>query len=209
MDWEASTDGTGDIVNQGTIIVPAGTKAETAPPDLINTGSVQVQQGTLTLGDGGSVGGTYTIDAGANLTDDADAITPSSVTFPRDFITGGWAAIFSGTASGAGLASVGVSLFDGTNYFDGTAFESSTPVFLPATLNGTNWTFIIQVSDFSTDVSYTVGSQALDNADDVEPSSITAYRPETVASGECVDDGPGQRQRNEQQQADAVRDGHG
>ncbi len=174
VDWEASTDGTGDIVNQGTIIVPAGTKAETAPPDLINTGSVQVQQGTLTLGDGGSVGGTYTIDAGANLTDDADAITPSSVTFPRDFITGGWAAIFSGTASGAGLASVGVSLFDGTNYFDGTAFESSTPVFLPATLNGTNWTFIIQVSDFSTDVSYTVGSQALDNADDVEPSSITA-----------------------------------
>ncbi len=50
---------------------------------------------------------------------------------PSDFTAGplNWAGTFTGSAqdnSGSGLASVGVSLFDGQDYYNGTAFASPT-----------------------------------------------------------------------------------
>src|SRR5262249_43553232 len=145
-----------------------------------NSGSVQVPAGTLKLQGGGSVGGTYTIAAGATLSgvySSAVAITPTSLTFPGDFVFSQLGATFSGTASdgsGTGLASVGVSLFDGSNYFDGTAFESSTPVFNAATLDGTSWSYTIPAIDFSPGVTYTAASQALATSGSQDGSTITA-----------------------------------
>jgi hypothetical protein len=141
--------------------------------------------GSLTLTAGSLVlpaltnftGSTITIDAPATLTVGGDSIGATTAAFATLFTTGGWVAAFDGTAqdqSGTGLASVGVSLFDGSLYFNGTAFASATPVYNSATLTGNSFSYSIPVADFSTDVSYAAGSQALDNGSNVEPSSITS-----------------------------------
>ena len=161
VNWLTGT-GTGTINNQGAIIVNAGTATSTVVPDLNNTGSVVVQQGTLKLKGNGLVGGIYIIDAAGDLMDGSDSITTSSSAFPGVFTSGYWSSTFNVTASdgsGTGLASVGVSLFNGSRYFDGTAFASATPVYLPAVLNGTNGSMTTPISIFTSDATYTFASR--------------------------------------------------
>jgi hypothetical protein len=175
LNWDG--DGTGALDNAGILIKSAGTGTTTLYAALNSTGSVQVQIGVLSLQTGGTPGGTYTILAAGTLEVSSDAISPSSPTFPNMFTSGNWAATYSGTAtdhSGTGLASVGVSLFDGTSYWDGTAFESPTPIFNPASLSGSTWSYTIAVPFLTTDAPYTVESRARDNASGIEPSVITS-----------------------------------
>jgi hypothetical protein len=171
-----NSDGTAVFDNAGTFIKSAISATTSFSTALNNDNSVQVQQGTLSLQAGGILGGTYSITPTGTLAVGADAITTTNPAFPSVFTSGNWAGTFSGTAtdgSGSGLASVGVSLFDGTNYFDGTGFTSTTPVFNPATLTGSDWTYTIPIGDFTSDVTYTVQSKALDNNGGTEPSTTT------------------------------------
>ena len=171
-----SSDGTTVFNNAGTFAKAAISATTVFKPALNNSGTVQVQQGTLNLTAVGIVGGTYSIGSSGVLMVDSDAITPTTPAFPDVFTSGNWAATFAGTStdtSGTGIASVGVSLFDGTHYFNGTAFVSTTPVFNPATLNGSAWTYAIPVAEFASDLSYTVQSQAIDHNGGAESSTTT------------------------------------
>ncbi len=175
-----SSDGTGTFANAGTLLKSAGTGTTTLEAALDNTGSVQVQQGTLSLQGGGVEGGSYLVLAGATLTFGNDNVTTTSVALPSDFTTGplNWAGTFTGSAqdnSGSGLASVGVSLFDGHDYYDGTAFESPTAVFNAAALSGSSWTYTIPTGIFTSDLAYAAGSEATDKDGGNEPSTITSF----------------------------------
>jgi hypothetical protein len=181
--WQSESDGTAVIDNRGSLTVSAGLDSATVSsypqvdPFLYNTGNIEVRTGTLDLlRSGDNVGGTYRILAGATLEDGSDSITTSSVAFPAAFTAGDYGATFSGTAadaSGTGLASVGVSLYDGSHYWDGTAFGSMTPVFNPAVLTGTGWSYTIPIAAFSSDATYSVQTVAKDNAGNAETSTIT------------------------------------
>ncbi len=125
------------------------------------------------------MGGTYLVLAGGTLRFGNDNVTTTSIAVPSDFTTGplNWSAAFAGTAqdnSGSGLASVGVSLFDGTHYYDGTAFESPTVVFNAAALSGNSWTYTILTSNFQSDLAYTTQSDATAKNGDNKPSTITS-----------------------------------
>jgi hypothetical protein len=161
----------------------AGTLTEAAPPTrtttfttpLDNTGSVLVRTGTLSLQGGCAPGGTYTVAPAGTLTVGQDATTPASVKLPSALTCG--QCTFSGSAtdaSGTGLASVGVSLFDGSHYWDGRVFESATPVFNPARLTGSTFSYTLASANFRSDVAYTVKSQATDKAGNPEASTVTS-----------------------------------
>jgi hypothetical protein len=178
-DTWSSNDGTGIIANAGTLEENASGDTTTIDAALDNTGSVLVEQGTLSLQGGGVVGGTYLVQAGATLTFGSDNVTTTSVAVPSDFTSGpiNWNAAFSGTAqdhSGSGLASVGVSLFDGSKYYNGTGFTSPTPVYNAAKLSGSSWIYAIGTSKFQSDQAYAVATQATDNHGGTEPSTITS-----------------------------------
>jgi fibronectin-binding autotransporter adhesin len=185
------SDGTGTFANAGTLLNSADTGITVLGAALDNTGGVQVQSGTLSLQGGGVAGGSYLVQAGATLTFGNDNVTTKSVALPVDFTNSplNWGGTFTGSAeddSGSGLASVGVSLFDGTNYYDGTAFESPTAVFKPATLSGNTWTYTMPADNFTSDLAYATGSKATANDGDDESSTITslllAPTPATVSA---------------------------
>jgi hypothetical protein len=73
-----------------------------------------------------------------------------------------------GTASDANtITQVELSIFDGTNYWDGTGFNSSTEVFVTA--SGTNnWSYT-----FTTPDTYTVHARATDAAGNVGDATET------------------------------------
>jgi hypothetical protein len=174
-----SSDGTGTFANAGTLTELADGGSTTLQAAIDNTGSVQVQQGTLSLQGGGIVGGSYLVLAGAALTFGNDNVTTTSAAVPSDFTNGPlqWDTTFSGTTqdnSGSGIASVGVSLFDGTNYYNGTAFASSSPVFNAAATSGDSWTDKILTDIFQSDVAYSAGTSATDNKGGSEPSTIAS-----------------------------------
>jgi hypothetical protein len=176
-----TSDRTGTFANAGTLTKAAGSGTTTLQTVLDNTGSVVVQQGTLSLQGGSVVGGTYLVQAGATLKFGSDNVTPTSVAVPSDFTDGtlDWVGTFSGSAqdnSGSGLASVGVSLFDGKDYYNGTAFQSPTAAFNAAALSGTSWTYSIPTTIFTSDLAYAAGTEAMDNKGGNEPSSITTIR---------------------------------
>ncbi len=178
---------TGTVFNNtGTLEMTASSAVATMGLPLDNTGSVEVKQGTLSLQGGGVVGGTYLVLAGATLTFGNDNVTTTSIAVPSDFTAGplNWGATFAGTAtdnSGSGLASVGVSLFDGTNYYSGTGFESPTAVFNAAALSGGSWNYTIDAGNFQSDLPYAVASAATDNHGGSEPSNIASVLLVTVA----------------------------
>ncbi len=174
-----TSDGTARFANAGSLTKSAGTGTTTLEAALDNTGSVRVQQGTLSLQGGGIVGGSYLVLAGATLAFGSDNVTTISVALPSDFTAGplNWNGTFTGSAqdgSGSGLASVGVSLFDGQDYYDGTAFESPTAVDNAATLSGGSWTYTILTGNFASDLACAVGSEATDNNGGSEPSTISS-----------------------------------
>ncbi len=166
----------GEPVNS---LIKTGTGTTTLQAALDNIGLVSVQQGTLSIQGGGALGSTYLVLAGATLTFGNDNVTPTSFALPGDFTTGAldWSATFTGTAqdnSGSGLASAGVSLFDGTNYYDGTAFDSPTAVFNAAALSGNSWSYAIDADNFQSDLPYAAASEATDNQGGSEPSTIAS-----------------------------------
>ncbi len=174
-----SNDGTGTIANAGTLLESASGDTTTLEAALDNTGSVKVEQGTLSLQGGGALGGTYLVLAGATLTfpsatGGTDNVTTTSVALPSDFTAGplNWTGTFTG--SGSGLASVGVSLFNGHDYYNGTAFESPTQVFNPAALSSSSWTYTILTDNFKSDLANTVASDATADNGATEPSTITS-----------------------------------
>ena len=178
--------------NAGTLEKSAGSGNSVISLPVNNTGSVRVQQGALSLQGGGVVGGTYLVLAGATLTFGTDNVTTASVALPSDFTASPltWAGTFAGSAqdnSGSGLASAGVSLFNGQDYYDGTAFESPTVVFNPAALSANSWTYTILAANFTNDLAYAAGSEATDNHGGNEPSTIASFllAPTTAAEGEC------------------------
>src|SRR5262249_26050729 len=70
----------------------------------------------------------------------------STITFPSapSYSAAGWLGSIKGTASdtgAAGIATVGVSIFDGSKYWNGSAFASSTPFFNPATISQNGWSY--------------------------------------------------------------------
>jgi len=76
----------------------------------------------------------------------------------------------SGTATDTGsssLASVSVSIFDGTNYYNGTGFSSVSAVWLPA-IGTDNWSIDTTGIAWSFGKSYTVKSRAVDGAGNQE-----------------------------------------
>ncbi len=175
-----SSDGTATLANAGSLVESPGSGTTTLQAALDNNGSVSVQQGTLSLQGGGIVGGSYLVLAGATLTFGNDNVTTTSVAVPAAFTTGpfNWGATFTGTAhdnSGSGLATVGVSLFDGQHYYNGTAFASPTAVFNAAALSGNSWTYTIVTGNFQSDLAYTIGSQAKAKNGANEPSTITSF----------------------------------
>ena len=122
-------------------------------------------------------GGTYTISSTGILILGSENITTTSLTIPGAFSAGNWAGTFQGTASdssGSGIASVGISFFDGSHYFNGSAFASNTLVYLPATLSGTDWTFNMPIVNFPIDVACIVGTKVLDHNGGTESSAITS-----------------------------------
>ena len=175
-----SIDGTGTIANAGTLLETASGDTTTVDAALDNTGSVKVVQGTLSLQGGGALGGTYLVMADAtltfpNATGGTDSVTTTSVALPSGFFTTGpvnWAGTFTGPSSA--LASVGVSLFNGTDYYKGTAFASPTQVYNPAVLSGNSWNYTIPTSIFPGAVADTVGTAAKATNGDNEPSTITS-----------------------------------
>jgi hypothetical protein len=174
------SDRTGTLVNAGTLTKSAGTGTTILYVPFKNTGSVKVQKGTLSLQNDAVVGGSYLVLAGATLAFGNDNVTTASVTLPSGFTVGtlDWAGTFAGTAqdnSGSGLASVGVSLTDGTHYYNGTSFTSSTPVLNTAALTGNSWTYTILAGNFKSDTAYTTGAAATDNNGGSEPSTITSF----------------------------------
>ncbi len=177
LTWSSA--GTGTIANAGTIVESASGDTTTLDAALDNTGSVQVQQGTLSLKGGGVGGGSYLVLAGATLTFGNDNLTTTSLALPSDFTAGplNWAGTLAGSAqdtSGSGLASAGVSLFNGHDYYDGTAFESPTQISNPAALSGNSWTYTILTANFQNDLAYTIESDATANNGGNEPSTITS-----------------------------------
>ncbi len=174
-----SNDGTGTIANAGTLLESASGHTTTLNAALDNTGSVQVEQGTLSLQGGGIVGGSYLVLAGATLTFGSDNVNTTTIAVPSDFTTGqlDWAATLSGAAqvqSGSGLASVGVSLSNGTDYYNGTGFLSPAPVYNAAILSGSSWTYSIATGNLQSDQAYAVGTQATDNRGGSDPSTIAS-----------------------------------
>jgi fibronectin-binding autotransporter adhesin len=171
------SDGTGTFSNAGTLVKSGGTGTTTLQAALDNTGSVHVQQGTLSLQGEGVVGGSYLVLAGATLTFGSDNVTTTSVALPSEFTDGpfNWAGTFAGSAhdsSGSGLASVGMSLFNGYDYYNGTAFTSPTVVDNAAVLSGNSWTYTIITNNFTNDLAYAAGSEAKDKDGGSESSTI-------------------------------------
>ncbi|MEX0665741.1 MAG: Ig-like domain-containing protein [Acidimicrobiia bacterium] len=81
-----------------------------------------------------------------------------------------------GTAAdtGSGVASMAVSIRDDNsgNYWDGTAFNSSTEILLPGD-GTTDWSFAFAAKDFPADGDYTVRAVATDRAGNTAEASAT------------------------------------
>ncbi len=116
-----------------------------------------------------------------------DAVAPtSSITFPVSgsaYTESGYAAgcgtastgDVCGTAddSGSGIASVRVSIQQGTgSYWDGAGFNSASEVLLSAT-GTTSWSYAFAPANFPTDGSYTLRVRATDNTGNVGSAAST------------------------------------
>jgi hypothetical protein len=113
-----------------------------------------------------------------NTTGAAPNSTISSPT-ANTYHVASWPGSISGTVTdyfGPGVASVGVSFFDGTHYWNGTAFSSNTPVYNTATLSGNTWTYAFPASNLTSGTTYTVQSKGVDTASHAEtPGSGVAF----------------------------------
>ncbi len=181
--WQTGFDGTSTIDNQGTLIVAAGSGKATISgenlPFLDNTGEIEVSSGELRIQTAFAGDGSYLVLAGAVLAFGNDQVTTASLALPSELTAGpiDWTATFSGSAqdnSGSGLASVGLSLFNGTDYYNGTAFVSKKPVFNAAELSGLSWAYTITAGKFTAGLVTTDASAATAKNGASDPSTITS-----------------------------------
>ena len=120
--------------------------------------------------------------AGPSTTFTVDNTPPkSTVTFPMaaSYNAASWMGSISGTAAdtgGSGLSEIQVSIKrDSDNeYWDGAAFDQSSESFLNAS-GTTNWTLAFAAANLANGVSYTVHSQANDNAGNVETGPTATF----------------------------------
>ncbi len=120
---------------------------------------------------------------GVGQTFQFDATVPTStITVPSAafYNTAGWPGAIAGTAQdnagGSGVASVGVSILDATTsqYWNGTAFASATPVFNAATLGGGTWTYAFAAGNLTNGHVYTVQSRPTDQAGNAATTAAVA-----------------------------------
>jgi uncharacterized repeat protein (TIGR03803 family) len=115
----------------------------------------------------GAVDGTLTPAQTAPIL--VGALPTSTILFPTagSYSPGTWTGSIAGTAraSVGTLATVGVAIFDGTNYWNGAdaRFDSANPVFNDATLTQANWSYAFPTTNLTTGKSYSVQSQAKDS----------------------------------------------
>jgi uncharacterized repeat protein (TIGR03803 family) len=101
----------------------------------------------------------------------------STIAFPTasSYTPETWTGAITGTAgAGAGtLASVGVIIFDGANYWNGAdaAFDSATPISNAATLTQSNWSYAFPTGNLTNGKTYTVQSQAEDSLGNLQTLS--------------------------------------
>jgi hypothetical protein len=88
-------------------------------------------------------------------------------------------------SGGPGVALVCVSLFDGTNYWNGKAFASRTPVFHRATLTGEKWSCPLRVvTNLAEGKRYTVNTRAIDWLGNREsPGYVQSFQPIAFTGG--------------------------
>ena len=97
-------------------------------------------------------------------------------------------AVLLGTATdnpgGVGVSRVGVGIFDGNQYWNSAAFASPTPVFNIASFSEGAWSLPFAVANQTERHSYTVNSQAIDNAGNLENpgprATFTIVAPTTI-----------------------------
>ena len=137
------------------------------------------------------VGNVQTTTSTATFTYDATAPT-SAITFPVDaaaYNATGWTDAITGTASdgsGSGVASVEVSIQQGSgNYWSGSAFNSATEVYLPATGTDT-WTLAFADSNFPADGAYTVHSRATDEVGNLGSVATATFTYDTTAPTSAI-----------------------
>ena len=134
----------------------------------------------------------YAIDFATNTSSNStytwsiDTTAPSSaITFPVDGASynnatfdSGCSGTICGTAadSGSGVASVDVVLqqVDGSNYFNPVSglFDSASAIFVPATLDGSNWSLAFPATTFPAEGQYVVVSRATDLAGNAEWNAL-------------------------------------
>ncbi len=149
-----------------------------------------------------------TTDAAGNTTTSAlvedvrvDNTAPSStLTFPAasgSYNAAGWdggcaSPGLCGTASdgGSGIASVEVSIRQqGGDWYDGSAFTSTSEAWLPATGTGA-WERAFASTEFPADGTFVVRVRATDAAGNVETPSSTAFTTDAVAPTTTIDSTP-------------------
>ena len=150
------------LTNIPVIFAAPGSGAGVIFPGGDNTATTNAQ-GVATIGlTADNLTGSYAVTAGVTgingsvtftLTNTGPAPT-STITFPTaggNVTTSSWTGMITGAANdypgGAGVASVGVSIFDGSHYWNGTAFASATPVFNAATFSAGAWSLPFAVAN--------------------------------------------------------------
>jgi len=195
-------DAAGHVAANDTSYVTLSIATGPAGGTLLGTVTERAQNGVATFPDLAlDTVGAYTLMASdgslLSATSGTIHVTPvpsSTITFPTASAYGPvtWTGTITGTAmdtSGAGLASVSVSIFNGTDYWKGAdaAFDSATPVFNQSVLSGTSWSYALPAGKLVNGTTYTVKSQAIDNDNDVEvPKAGQAFLYDTVAPTSSV-----------------------
>ncbi len=132
------------------------------------TPTIALQTGSPAVGGGVTVAGVSTDQRGLPRSSppslgafEADPLPTSTITTTGAFNSSTWTGSITGAASGLGLASVQVSIFNGSNYWNGASFGATSQTFVTAT-GTTSWSYAFPLSDLTAGDSYTVQSKATD-----------------------------------------------
>ncbi len=100
------------------------------------------------------------------------ALPTSTVSTSGAFNAAGWSGSITGMASdnggGDSVSCVAISIFNGSFYFDGSGFNNSSETYLPVTSGTSSWSYALAVGALTSGTTYTVHSQATDEAGNVQ-----------------------------------------
>ena len=169
---DAAFDSANPVFNTATLA--QGTWSFAFPAANLTNGKTYLVQSQAT----DNLGDVETPSAGKTISFSISSQPVSTITFPSApaYTPATWTGSITGTASvgaGATITGVGVSIFDGSNYWNSSdsAFDSATPVFNVVTLGQATWSFAFPAANLINGKTYTVQSQATDNFSDVETPS--------------------------------------